>query len=181
MFIGYESIRSTYVLLITCVGKLSYKTLQIINCFKFQNILGYIWEMWSYCGCFMCLVDHTTGFFHNHYQTYCLLLVVAHWSLSLLIRDNYVKYKGFHLPIFISTSRVPQGSNLGPFLFSYFHWFAILKYNFCVQMNSLKTIFEWCKMNYLRANVEKCFVVTSERNTRKYFYTELMIWSCRDV
>lgn len=132
----------------------------------------------------------------NKLMTYGLpakLLLLMHSYLS--DRRQFVEYNGFRSPEFVPTSGVPQGSNLGPLLFSLFvndlpdHilmsqkllfaddikiYYRIERPSDCVALqNDLNSVNNWCNENCLLLNSNKCKVmtVTRKRNIILFDYS----------
>ena len=100
-------------------------------------------------------------------------------------RKAYVYYKGMRSPIFVPTSGVPQGANLGTLLFSIFiddlaHELGQDALLFADDLKLLRTISNqddidilqlqinrvsrWCAMNRLSLNINKCAVLSFTRS-----------------
>lgn len=106
-------------------------------------------------------------------------------------RPQYVGYNGFKSNIYITTSGVPQGSNLGPLLFVIFIndlattlncgnllyaddlklFVAINNIDDCVQLQSqIVELEKWCDKNKLSMNVSKCKVCSYTRKIQQITY-----------
>lgn len=102
-------------------------------------------------------------------------------------RLNYVQYNGFCSTEFVSTSGVPQGSNLGPLLFLIYvndlldmFECPVLAYADDIKIYNavssdqditnlqynLDTFVEWCSANKLKINISKCCSVTYTRKRK---------------
>ena len=105
-------------------------------------------------------------------------------------RKQYVMYYGFESELFMATSGVPQGSNLGPLLFLLFindltNTVKCDKLMFADDMKifaeissvgdceevlaQLEIVENWCNRNNLHLNTAKCKVVTYTRNLIQFY------------
>lgn len=138
----------------------------------------------------------------NHHL---LLVKLEHFGLSpkllhlmqsyLCNRSSYVFYNGFHSYYFSATSGVPQGSNLGPLLFTLYIndllmsltcgavgyaddlkiFSAIRDENdrSILQLN-IDHIVEWSSENYLTLNIDKCHTMSYTRKVQPLLGTYVM-------
>lgn len=118
---------------------------------------------------------------------------MCNWLQSYLSnRSVCVKIGSAESPFFSPTSGVPQGSNLGPLLFSlYFNDVTILLANggLLIYADDLKifltvrseadcrelqrlldTFARWCSINYLKISVSKCCVISYRRRKSPILY-----------
>ena len=110
-------------------------------------------------------------------------------------RQNYVFYNGFQSKNFVSTSGVPQGSNLGPLLFVVFVndlldslRCKVLAYADDIKLyssirclddsillqNNLERMVDWCKEFKLLLNTDKCFIMTYTKKLNPVCFSYLI-------
>lgn len=114
-------------------------------------------------------------------------------------RQQYVTYGIFQSSNFITNSGVPQGSNLGPLLFSLFindiyHCIKFSKFLLfaddiklfllikslenCLQLQSdINSIVEWSHTNKLRFNIKKCSIMCYTKANKTIYYNYKMSYS----
>lgn len=116
----------------------------------------------------------------------CNPQLVKFFQSYLLNRSSYVSYNGYNSNSFITSSGVPQGSNLGPLLFNIYinDLFEELGSNVLGYADDLKifnsavnesecsllqtrleVIAHWCQRNGLCLNVAKCNVISYNRKS----------------
>ena len=116
-------------------------------------------------------------------------------SSYLIGRELFVEYGGYRSKIYIATSGVPQGSNLGPLLFLLFFndlslklgcphlmfaddlklYFKINSISDCLQLQrNLNIVTEWCTLNRLQLNVSKCKIMSFTKRRKHCLITKSM-------
>lgn len=118
--------------------------------------------------------------------------LIQFFTSYLCDRSQYISYNGYKSDLYVSTSGVPQGSNLGPMLFLLFIddlckaissekllyaddlkiFRVIHNTEDCISLqNDVTRVEDWCIVNKLEMNISKCKILTYTRKMNPTYYT----------